>query len=266
MEKIIRKANNADIEALKALWIECFPKDIEYSEFFFKNIFRKDCAVVFEEEGELLGMIHSFPRTLMTPLGEISAKYIYGVGTTKEARGRGIAGRLLASEECDCDVLLLIPQNESLFAFYEKYGFSYLAHVSKKEVIPKGKTEIKKATEDDIEYLNEVYERKLQGSLFAKRDTATWRLLLSEYGFFGGGFAVFRGGYCAYYEENGKLHIAEFFSSIATKEEVAGAFGKSATVITKGKEKPLAVLKPVSENGKEILDKFENRYINLMHN
>ena len=211
-------------------------------------------------------MIHSFPRTLMTPRGELSAKYIYGVGTTTNARGKGVAGRLLASEEKDCDVLLLIPQSESLFAFYEKYGFSYLAKVSKCEVIPNGTTEIRPATENDIAYMNEVYERELENSLFTTRDSDTWRLLMSEYAFFGGGFAVFRGGYCAYYEESGRLFITEFFSDGATKEEVAGAFGKRAVVISKGCETPLAVLKPVSEKGREILEKYPDRYINLMHN
>ncbi len=266
MEEIIRKAREEDIDALKALWVECFPKDVEYSEFFFEKIYKKNCAVLFEENGEILGMIHSFPRTLMTPIGAISAKYIYGVGTTEKARGRGIAGRLLASEENDCDVLLLIPQNESLFAFYEKYGFSYLAKVLKREVSPNGKAEIRPATENDIAYLNEVYERELEASLFATRDFDTWRLLMSEYAFFGGGFVVFHGGYCAYYEENGRLFITEFFSDGATEEEVAGAFGKCAVVTSKGGKTPLAVLKPVSEKGREILGKYPDRYINLMHN
>ena len=266
MEEIIRKARENDKETLKALWVECFPKDVEYSEFFFEKIYKKNCAVLFEESGEILGMIHSFPRTLMTPEGAVSAKYIYGVGTAKKARGRGVAGRLLLSEEKDCDVLLLIPQNESLFAFYEKYGFLNLSKVSKREVSPNGKADIRLAEERDIAYLNGVYERELEGSLFATRDSDTWRLLMSEYAFLGGGFAVFRGGYCAYYEEAGRLFITEFFSNGATEEEVAGAFEKNATVTSKGGETPLAVLKPVSEKGRELLEKYHDRYINLMHN
>ncbi len=266
MEEIIRKARESDIPALKMLWAECFPEDTEYAGFFFENIFKLPSARVCEVGGEVVAMIHVFPRKLKTPEGEMSAKYIYGVGTTKAFRGRGIAGRMLENEAGECDVLLLIPQSESLFAFYKKYGFDFLAKVKKEEVKPCGKAEIMRATEADIPYLNEIYEKSLETSVFAERDSATWRLLMSEYEFFGGGFAVFHGGYCAYYEHNGKMHIAEFFSNAAAPCEVAGGMKRECTVITSGGETPIAVMKPVSERGREALERTENRYINLMHN
>lgn len=266
MEEIIRNARESDIPALKELWAECFPDDSEYAGFFFENIFKLPSALVCEIGGEAVAMIHVFPRKLKTPDGELSAKYIYGVGTTKAFRGRGIAGRMLEAEAKECDVLLLIPQNESLFAFYEKYGFDVLAKVKKEDVAPNGRTEIRRATEADIPHINGVYEKALKEYAFAERDEAAWQLLMAEYEFFGGGFAVFRSGYCAYYEHNGKLFIAEFFSDGVAASEVAGAFGRECTVITGGGETPLAVMKPVSDRGREILERTENRYINLMHN
>ncbi|MBR3848625.1 MAG: GNAT family N-acetyltransferase [Oscillospiraceae bacterium] len=266
MEEIIRKARESDIPTLEKLWSECFPDDTEYAGFFFENIFKLSSARVCEIGGEVVAMIHVFPRTLKTPEGEMSAKYIYGVGTTKSFRGRGIAGRMLEDEARECDVLLLIPQSESLFAFYEKYGFDVIAKVKKEEIAPDGKAEISKATKADIPYLNEVYERELSESVFATRNEDTWRLLMSEYEFFGGGFLVFHGGYCAYYEHNGKPYIAELFSDSTTPSEIAGAFGRECTVITNGEETPLAVMRPVSESGKAVLMKYKERYINLMHN
>ena len=266
MEEIIRKAQKSDVPALEKLWSECFPDDKEYAGFFFENIFKLPSARVCEVDGEVVAMIHVFPRTIKTPEGEMSAKYIYGVGTTKPFRGRQIAGRMLEAEAKDCDVLLLIPQSESLFAFYEKYGFDVLAKVKKEEIAPDGKAEIRRAGKADIPYLNEVYERALGEAVFATRNEDTWRLLMAEHEFFGGGFLVFHGGYCAYYEHDGKPYIAEFFSDAVTSSEVAGAFGKKCTVITSGGETPLAVMRPVSEAGKEALSKYGERYINLMHN
>jgi len=265
MEEIIRKANDSDVPFLRKLWEECFPKDVEYADFFFENIFRKPCAVVCEADGERVGMIHVFPRILSTPDGELSAKYIYGVGTTTSARGRGIAGRLLKGEECDCDVLLLIPQSESLFSFYEKYGFSHLAKISKEIVSPNGEILLREADYDDVGYMNSVYERSLEGAVFARRDADTWKLLINEYRFLGGGFKVFDGGYCAYYEEDGKLFLTELFGSVSPCA-VAGGFGRACSVITRGESEPIAVIKPVSEKGKAAIAKFSERYINLMHN
>lgn len=265
MEKI-RNAKIEDIESLKKLWTECFPKDIEYSKFFFEKIFRLECARVCEVEGEVAAMLHSFPRTVCAGKESLSAKYIYGVGTSKAFRGHGIAGRLLESEAKECDVLLLIPQSESLFEFYKRYGFTHLAHVDMSVVTPSGSTELRRATEADIPYLNEVYERELSGFLHTERDEKTWKLLLSEFEFLGGGFYIFRGGYCAQYKNGEKIEIVEFFSDVAKECEIAGAFGEECVVTTTGEASPLAVLKPVSDRGYETLLKYRKRYINLMHN
>ncbi len=266
MEEIIRKARESDIPKLREIWAECFPQDVEYAKFFFERIFKLPCAVVCEIAGECVGMIHVFPRELSTPKGKLSGKYIYGVGTLKKFRGRGIAGRLLASEEHSCDALLLIPQSESLFEFYRKYGFSETAYVDSFSVMPGGKAEIYEAGEKDIPHLNRVYEESLAGAVFASRDSETWKLLIDEYKSFGGGFAVWSGGYCAYYEEGGRVILPEFFGDREKASEIAGAFSKECVVTTRGKGRPIAVIKPISEKAKEVLCDDCERYINLMHN
>lgn len=266
MEEIIRRAKEEDIPSLRGIWAECFPLDTEYADFFFERIFRLSSAVVCETGGECVAMIHVFPRVLSTPKGELSAKYIYGVGTLEKFRGRGIAGRMLQSEEKDCDALLLIPQSESLFEFYKKYGFSELSNVKRFSEKPKGKAEIFRAGEDDIAHLNSIYEGMLSGKVFARRDYKTWKLLIDEYNFLGGGFAVWRDGYCAYYEHCGKLAIAEFFSKETSPASVAGAFGRECEITAFGGETPLAVIKPLGENAESAIGKENARYINLMHN
>ncbi len=262
MEEIIRKSKKEDISALKELWQECFPDDSDYASFFFENIFKYECAVVFESHGEILGMIHVFPRVLNTPQGKLFAKYIYGVGTKKSARGHGIAGKLMDSEAKDTDLLVLIPANEGLFEFYEKKGFSEICEVRKAHVPLFGKTPVRKAGEQDIPYMNSVYEKALKESLYAERDFATWKLLMSEYASFGGGFSVFSGGYCAHYEKEGELIISEVFG-----ENTEGIdFGCEATYTTLGFGSKIAVIRPITEKAREILSKTPKRYINLMHN
>lgn len=262
MEEIIRKSKKEDISTIKNLWHECFPDDTDYANFFFENIFKEECAVLFESGGEILGMIHVFPRVINTPRGQLSAKYIYGVGTKKSARGRGVAGRLMDSEAKETDILVLIPANEGLFEFYKKKGFSEICEVRKETLSLFGKTPVRKATEDDIPYMNEVYEKVLSESLYAERDFATWKLLMSEYASFGGGFSVFSGGYCAHYEKEGELIISEAFGE--NIEDVN--FGREATYTTLGCGSKIAVIRPITERACEILSETPKRYINLMHN
>ena len=264
MEEKIRYATQYDISPMKKLWAECFPKDVEYAKFFFENIFKLPCARVCEVEGKCVAMIHVFPRLIESPFGEMTAKYIYGVGTTKDFRGRGIAGRMLEAEAKDCDLLVLIPQGESLFEFYKKYGFSEICEVSKSEVLQKEKAPLKKANEGDIPYINAIYEKCLADYLYAKRDEKTWKLLMDEYEFLGGGFMVFDGGYCAYYKEGDNVFITEFFSE--KRENVLGEISDRMSLTTKGSGTKLAVIRPVSDAARTILGEQRMRYINLMHN
>ena len=125
MEKIIRTAKECEIEAMKKLWIECFPKDVEYSGFFFSRIFNLSSARVCVIDDSVVAMLHSFPYDFVTPDGVLSGKYIYGVGTKTEFRSQGLAGELLANEAKDCDFTVIIPQSESLFDFYEKQPLAY---------------------------------------------------------------------------------------------------------------------------------------------
>ncbi len=267
MEMMIRKANSGDIQAIKQMWAECFPDEPGYAEFFFDRIFKVECARVCEADGEIAGMIHVFPRTLLCGGERFSAKYIYGVGTKKSFRGKGIAGRLLESEMHSCDIVTLIPQNEGLFTFYEKNGFFELSQVFDELVLPQGKADLRKADLSDIEDINAVYEKHCDGFIFTERDRDTWELLMSEFEMLGGGIYVFDGGYCAVsVSDDGEYYIDEFFSSKTGKEQVCGFFGKSCRVRTAGDGKRLAVLRAVSEKGRRILASNTKRYINLMHN
>ncbi len=266
MEEIIRKARKEDMPSLRSMWAECFPEDVKYSEFFFERIFKLQSAVVYEQNGECVGMIHVFPRRLCTPVGTLSAKYIYGVGTLKKCRGRGIAGRLLESEAHSCDALLLIPQSDSLFEFYKKCGFSEIAYVKNLKAEPDGKAPVREAGEEDIPHLNDVYEKALSEAVYCERDPDAWRLLIDEHKSFGGGFKVWDGGYCAYYYHNGKVIVPEFFSETASPAELAGAFSKECIVTTFGSEKPIAVAKILSKAAEKTFSDACGAYVNLMHN
>ena len=266
MEKIIRCAKSTDIDSIKALWNECFPDDLKFAKFFFEKIYEEDGARLTEVDGEIAGMLHVFPRTLKTPYGELFAKYIYGVGTAKKYRGRRIAGDLLDSEAQGCDLLVLIPQDEGLFDFYKKYGFSEICEVEEVVKSPESTCSVRVAGKSDIPFINEIYENALKDRLYAVRDRETWELLFEEYEAAGGGFLVFEDGYCAYYEKNGKLITDEFISLGTRSETLAGALEREITVRRPGRGKKLAVIRTVSEKARGILFKTPDRYINLMHN
>lgn len=260
MEKIIRNANESDTAALKKLWAECFPKDLEYSEFFFDKVFRTECAKICEIDGELAAMLHSFPYDFMTPSGVLHAKYIYGVGTAVKFRGKGLASELLDGEAHGCDFTVIIPQSESLFEFYERNSFTELFYVERK--LATGKVcEFKNAGYDDIETLNAMYEDMCKGRIHPIRSHTRWETIISEFEFLGGGIAIFDGGYCAYYENNGKYEISE-----VCPPSGKAPFGYSCSAVTVGDGARIGAARLISERAKEYFATACGRYMNLMHN
>ena len=266
MEEIKNCAGKEDFEDVKKLWNECFPQFGNYVDFFMEHIYKPECARLLRINGELSGMIHVFPRTFVFHGETFSAKYIFGVGTSKKFRGRGIAGKLLEREAYGCDFLTLIPQDKGLFEFYKKKGFFVITRIGE-EIIDGGKNlPARTAKEADIPYLDEMYRRMCGDSIYAERTQDDWKTLISEYEFLDGGFLVFDGGYLAYAPSEKLVYVDEFASETVSPSDVCGIFEKPCKVRKTGKNADIAVIKPVTEKGKLLFEKDFNCYINLMHN
>ncbi len=266
MEKIKNYAEEADREAVKELWNECFPQFGNYVDFFMERIYKPECARLLKIDGNLAGMIHVFPRTFRFGEETFSAKYIFGVGTSKKFRGRGIAGKLLEKEAHSCDFLTLIPQDTGLFEFYKKKGFSVVTRLGEKTISEGKKAPSRPATEEDIPYLDKMYCKMCRGIIFAERTVDDWKTLMAEYAFLGGGFYVFDGGYLAYAPSEETAYIDEFCSDDIDASDVCGIFEKPCKIRNVGDTKNIAVIKPVSGKGRKLFEKDFECYINLMHN
>ena len=150
---IIRRSTVADLPALQALWQETFGDPPTFTGRFYET-FGADSAIVAENEGEILAMIHPLPVALAQNRRVSFGVYIYALATSPAHRGQGIASRLLAEAEAapypapptlgDASELaenaaatpafsLLIPGDESLFAYYRARGYPREATVISQE-------------------------------------------------------------------------------------------------------------------------------------
>lgn len=261
MEKKIRCAVASDIEAIRGLWAECFPEDKEYANFFFDRVFKLSCARVCTVDGIVAGMLHSFPYDFSTPDGILHAKYIYGVGTAKAYRGLGIAGALLDAEARECDFVVIIPQSESLFKFYEKNGFTELFTVERTTAVCGGEKALIRAGKNDITTLNAMYEKMCRGGIYPVRTLERWETLIAEHEFLGGGISLFDGGYCVHYKNGNFQEISELCEVAASSP-----FGYECRATFPGGNTPIGAARLISERAYEIFAKGYNRYLNLMHN
>ncbi len=116
---------------LHCLFVEVFGEP-EFTDAFFRLGFSPErCLVAFD--GQILGMLHWFDCAL----GGRPLAYLYAIAVKPAYQGRGIGSRLLrrALEGLrDYAGVFLVPAEESLFSYYERFGFRICAHIREETV------------------------------------------------------------------------------------------------------------------------------------
>ena len=120
------------IADLRKLWQEAFDEPDDFTNLFFTKGFSPDRYHRIEENGVPVSALYWFDCYLE---GRKLA-YIYGVATLKSHQGKGLAGRLLRETHEILKVqgyagAILVPAGESLFDFYQKFGYETATTVNR---------------------------------------------------------------------------------------------------------------------------------------
>ena len=132
--RILLLRTEAEQERTKALYREIFPEDSEaFVDYYYRK--RPKRILAMEEEGEIVGMLHINPFRMSFFKKELTASYLYAIGTKKEKRKQGIMGELLRQafallKQEGEPFCFLIPVAESI---YSPYGFRTIGKLSLEE-------------------------------------------------------------------------------------------------------------------------------------
>lgn len=113
---------------LRELFTEGFG-DAAFTELFFRTGFSHDrCLAAFD--GTLLSALHWFDCSLDGK----KAAYIYGIATFNAHRGLGIGSKLIRAalevlKTKGYETILLVPAEERLFGYYERFGFQVVSTI-----------------------------------------------------------------------------------------------------------------------------------------
>ncbi len=127
LKKYIAQQITPRIGQIRSLWLEAFadtPEEREALSSFLIYHYSPEQMLSHEEQGQIVSMLHMIP--FQTNIGRVS--YIYAVATSKEYRGRGVAGSLLKQAEQIARkrgdmALVLIPAGDGLIDFYSQHGY-----------------------------------------------------------------------------------------------------------------------------------------------
>ncbi len=209
----IRYAFPENLNEITALWNMCFPESPEFTKWYFKKIFSLKNTLICTENDKITAMLQEIPLSFNNFK---KATYIYGACTHPLHRKKGIMSRLLAQSfkndiKKGIPQSILIPENEDLFKFYEKFGYKKTTLI-KKEIFENSnfpqksgeKYIFKKADFSDIENMNNLYEKTLHGNNFILRDNSFWKKQIQM-------FSDLKGGCFCLYKANNPIISAYAF-------------------------------------------------------
>lgn len=166
-----------------SLWEKCFPDDSGFNEYFFSNIYKPEYNLLLLKDNFLCSMAQMLPYEMINKQNIESVTYIYGACTHPDYRRQHLMDRLLKkSFEIDKQnnkfATILIPQEKWLFDFYKPFGYKPMLNIKKishsnylafnKELF------IKEVNLNDIDKMNEFYNKHISNGLFIKRDYNEW--------------------------------------------------------------------------------------------
>lgn len=126
------------VPQLKLLWKEVFGDSEEYVDAFFKEIYQDENVLLFADGKDVLAALYMVPyeHDFSQKNAKLSAAsqrtgraiYLYALATQKSARNKGIMGEMITksqkiARERGCDYLFLIPSEDKIINFYERFGF-----------------------------------------------------------------------------------------------------------------------------------------------
>lgn len=117
------------------IWQECFPADSgEWKKMFFDAAYCDDDALVLtDDDGTTASSLLLLPYTMAFHGTRVGLAYIYGAGTLRRYRARGLMGRLMVQAVNEAwergDTFIgLIPASDSLRRYYSRFGFSTVGY------------------------------------------------------------------------------------------------------------------------------------------
>ena len=236
---MIREASTQDMEALRSLWKIVFDDDNTFLDSFFKYLFNPAECLVYESEGNIVSMLFMLKATRSSLQIDYPMRYIYACATHPNYRKQGLMGNLLEAAIKYADKnnfeLALIPENEYLFEYYKRFGFTQTTYLYKRSYPPinvQKNTTLWNVANNNIT-TNEIIEilQTSRAQFHKEKDIVQWtdshlKVMLEDFLFQGGEFLVMKNtspfptGYALALPNSEMVEIIECVSILSQNEMI----------------------------------------------
>lgn len=125
---MIQFANKDTASEVRSMWKICFEDDDQFMNLFFSRQYRDENTLIYWVDGKAVACLQMIPYSIRFYGEVIPFYYLAGLCTLPEYRNKGYMGKLIhesfsVMKERNIPLSILIPAEEWLFGYYEKYGF-----------------------------------------------------------------------------------------------------------------------------------------------
>ncbi|MEA5127653.1 MAG: GNAT family N-acetyltransferase [Proteiniphilum sp.] len=136
---MIRFADEITRPQVRRMWKTVFGDPDDYMETYFRHKYHDENTLVYVEEGKVVASLQMLSYGFTFCGTEIPIIYLSGVSTLPQYRRKGYVRQLLVRsfEEAahrDVKLMLLVPQEEWLLKFYDRYGFAQTFDTGEEEL------------------------------------------------------------------------------------------------------------------------------------
>ncbi|MFI3141246.1 MAG: GNAT family N-acetyltransferase [Clostridia bacterium] len=121
------------IDELTKVWQKVFGDEKAYIDLLFNSVYKSAKTFAIIKRGEIASCLYLLPCKLRFENQVYSGFYLYAAATLSEYRNQGLMAKLIAqaqryAEKNKFDFISLVPANEALYAYYEKFNFITAMH------------------------------------------------------------------------------------------------------------------------------------------
>lgn len=137
---MIRFADKSTASLVRSMWKTCFGDSESYLDLYFSRKYRNENTLIYFIENKPVASLQMLPYKMRFYGKIIPIYYLAGLCTLPEYRSQGYMGALINEAykvmfERNIPISILVPAEDSLYGYYEKYNFKQTFESNHKPIL-----------------------------------------------------------------------------------------------------------------------------------
>lgn len=179
---VIQTSNIHTMPLVRNMWKECFGDNDEFLDLHFLHKYKHENTLVFFDDNKVAASLQMFPYEISFWGRKVPFYYLAGLCTLPQYRQKGYMAQLMHEAhkimgERNIPLSILVPAEEWLFGFYNKFGYEQVFESDDKPIALKELLENHTTIETAYEYFDLVVQNK---DFYVQKSFDDFKVIIEE--------------------------------------------------------------------------------------